>query len=145
MDFTLGKDWTLEQWKKVMWSDESRFSLFQIDRCINLHLPQEKGRWRQQWCSTIPSAHNTSFGDIPDLGWLQLDQVQVHQHYVLKEWGQLTTWICWMTRFFHQGILFYPEPMVIFQEKPEGIRLDCERVVRSTWDIIFTHGLAPCQ
>ncbi|KAK1806128.1 hypothetical protein P4O66_012838, partial [Electrophorus voltai] len=25
------KDWTLEQWKKVMWSDESRFTLFQSD------------------------------------------------------------------------------------------------------------------
>ena len=25
------KDWTLEQWKKVMWSDESRFILFQSD------------------------------------------------------------------------------------------------------------------
>ncbi|KAI4887797.1 hypothetical protein NFI96_024755 [Prochilodus magdalenae] len=25
------KDWTLERWKKVMWSDESRFTLFQSD------------------------------------------------------------------------------------------------------------------
>ncbi|KAK3544716.1 hypothetical protein QTP86_026116, partial [Hemibagrus guttatus] len=25
------KDWTLEQWKKVMWSDESRFTLYQSD------------------------------------------------------------------------------------------------------------------
>ncbi|KAK3555616.1 hypothetical protein QTP86_025639, partial [Hemibagrus guttatus] len=25
------KDWTLEQWKKVMWSDESRFTLIQSD------------------------------------------------------------------------------------------------------------------
>ncbi|KAF7641747.1 hypothetical protein LDENG_00273020 [Lucifuga dentata] len=25
------KDWTLEQWKKIMWSDESRFTLFQSD------------------------------------------------------------------------------------------------------------------
>ncbi|KAK1799112.1 hypothetical protein P4O66_006695 [Electrophorus voltai] len=28
------KDWTLEQWKKVMWSDESRFTLFQSDGSI---------------------------------------------------------------------------------------------------------------
>lgn len=25
------KNWTLEQWKKVMWSDESGFTLFQSD------------------------------------------------------------------------------------------------------------------
>lgn len=30
------KDWTLEQWKKVMWSDESRFTLFQSDGRIRV-------------------------------------------------------------------------------------------------------------
>ena len=30
------KDWTLEQWKKVMWSNESRFTLFQSDGCIRV-------------------------------------------------------------------------------------------------------------
>lgn len=31
------KDWTLEQWKQVMWSDESRFTLFQSDGCKNIN------------------------------------------------------------------------------------------------------------
>ena len=30
------KDWTLEQWKKVMWSDESRFTQFQSDGRIRV-------------------------------------------------------------------------------------------------------------
>ncbi|KAF7659613.1 hypothetical protein LDENG_00295490 [Lucifuga dentata] len=30
------KDWTLEQWKKLMWSDESRFTLFQSNGCIRV-------------------------------------------------------------------------------------------------------------
>ncbi|KAL7828223.1 hypothetical protein AOLI_G00313750 [Acnodon oligacanthus] len=34
------KDWTLEQWKKVMESDESRFTLFQRERRIRRGSPQ---------------------------------------------------------------------------------------------------------
>jgi len=31
------KDWTVEQWKKkVLWSDESRFTLFQTDESIGV-------------------------------------------------------------------------------------------------------------
>ena len=30
------KDWTVEQWKKVMWSDESRLTLFQSDGPIRV-------------------------------------------------------------------------------------------------------------
>uniref|UniRef100_A0A8C9RQZ3 Transposase Tc1-like domain-containing protein n=1 Tax=Scleropages formosus TaxID=113540 RepID=A0A8C9RQZ3_SCLFO len=30
------KNWTLEQWKKAMWSDESRFTLFQSDGSIRV-------------------------------------------------------------------------------------------------------------
>uniref|UniRef100_A0A3B5RET6 Tc1-like transposase DDE domain-containing protein n=1 Tax=Xiphophorus maculatus TaxID=8083 RepID=A0A3B5RET6_XIPMA len=30
------KDWTLEEWKRVMWSDESRFTLFQSDGRIRV-------------------------------------------------------------------------------------------------------------
>ena len=49
------KDWTLEQWKKVMWSDESRLTLFQSDAPI------------------MPSAYCTSlWGQCSDLGLLQL-------------------------------------------------------------------------
>ncbi|KAL7875575.1 hypothetical protein AOLI_G00105380 [Acnodon oligacanthus] len=29
----------MEQWKEVMWSGESRFTLFQIDGCIRVSLP----------------------------------------------------------------------------------------------------------
>ncbi|KAK1792955.1 hypothetical protein P4O66_001678 [Electrophorus voltai] len=32
------KDWTLEQWKKVMWSDEYRFTLFQSDGRIRCNM-----------------------------------------------------------------------------------------------------------
>ncbi|KAK1796177.1 hypothetical protein P4O66_009256, partial [Electrophorus voltai] len=30
------KDWTLEQWKKVMWSDKSRCTLFKSDGGIRV-------------------------------------------------------------------------------------------------------------
>ena len=30
------QNWTVEQWKKVMWSDESRFTLFQNDGCVRV-------------------------------------------------------------------------------------------------------------
>lgn len=30
------KDWTLEQWKKAMWSDEPRLTLLQRDGCIRV-------------------------------------------------------------------------------------------------------------
>ena len=30
------KDWTVEDWKKVMWSDESRLTLFQSDGSIRV-------------------------------------------------------------------------------------------------------------
>jgi hypothetical protein len=30
------KDWTIEQWEHVMWSDESRFTLFQNDGRVRL-------------------------------------------------------------------------------------------------------------
>ncbi len=37
-------------------------------------------------------------------GFAAVCQVKVQQLYVPKEWGQLTTWIYWMTRLFHQWI-----------------------------------------
>ena len=38
-------------------------------------------------------------------GWVAtVGQVYVQQHYVPKEWGQLTNWINRMTRLFHQCI-----------------------------------------
>ena len=30
------KDWTLAHWKKVIWSDDSRFTMFQSDGCIRV-------------------------------------------------------------------------------------------------------------
>ena len=45
------KDWTLEQWKKVMWSDESRFTLFQSDvwlvrsKFSNIMCPKNEVSW----------------------------------------------------------------------------------------------------
>ena len=41
------RNWTVEQWKKVMWSDESRFTLFQNDGCIRV--------WREPHEAMDPS------------------------------------------------------------------------------------------
>ncbi|CAI9599150.1 unnamed protein product [Staurois parvus] len=30
----VGHHWTLEQWRRVLWSDESRFSVWQSDGCV---------------------------------------------------------------------------------------------------------------
>ena len=61
------KDWTLEQWKKVMWSDESRFTLFQSDAASG----KKRGRWSD--APIMPSVYFTSlWGQCCNLGWLQL-------------------------------------------------------------------------
>ncbi|CAI9553627.1 unnamed protein product, partial [Staurois parvus] len=37
------RHWTLEQWRRVLWSDESRFSVCQSDGCVCVwHLPGER-------------------------------------------------------------------------------------------------------
>ena len=85
------KDWTLEQWKKVMWSDESRFTLFQSDGGIRVRREADEVM-HSSWL--VPTS-------LWGLGlWSGVGQVQ--QRYVPKEWGQLTTWRYWMTRSLHQ-------------------------------------------
>jgi hypothetical protein len=35
--------WTLEQWKRLLWSDESRFTIWQSDRRIGVwRIPEER-------------------------------------------------------------------------------------------------------
>ncbi len=91
--------WTLEQWKKVMWSDESRFTLFQSDGRIRVR--READELMHSSC-LVPTAQACG-GSAMIWGccsWSGLGSAT----YVPKEWGQLTTWIYWMTRLFHQWI-----------------------------------------
>ena len=59
------KDWTLEQWKKVMWSDESRFTLFQSDGHIGVR--READEVLHPSCLQYKL-----WGHFHDLGLLQL-------------------------------------------------------------------------
>ncbi|GBN90008.1 Transposable element Tc1 transposase [Araneus ventricosus] len=37
------RDWTLDEWKRVAWSDESRFLIHHVDGCVRVrHLPSEQ-------------------------------------------------------------------------------------------------------
>lgn len=55
------------------------------------HQGRKRGAWTDS--SIIPSANCTSL-------W---------GHYVSKVWGQLITWIYWITRLFYQRIFFFPD------------------------------------
>nr|KAF6330375.1 hypothetical protein mMyoMyo1_012365 [Myotis myotis] len=46
------KDWTVEHWKKVMWSDESRFQLHHADSRVRI--------WQKQHESMHPTCMSTS-------------------------------------------------------------------------------------
>ena len=61
-------DWTLEQWKKVMWSDESRFTLFQSDGRIRVRGDADEVMPSSCLVPTV----QTCGGQCYDLGLLQL-------------------------------------------------------------------------
>lgn len=76
-----------------MWSDDSRITQFLGDGHIRVRGEAEVGRLLGQiWAGVAAVA-----------------QVQVHKHYVPKEWVQLTIWIYWMKKLFHQRIFFLPD------------------------------------
>ena len=112
------KDWTLEQRKKVMWFDESRFNLYQSDWCIRI---------RGEADEVKPTSYLTSlWGQCYDLGWIQLVR---SPHYLLY----------WRTWFFHQWIFFLPwwHGRIPGWQCHSSLVSNCEGVVQGAWDIIF--------
>ncbi len=93
------KDWTLEQWKKVMWSDESKFTLFQSYGRIRVRREADKVMHPSCLVPTIQACGGSAmiWGCCSRSG---LGSAK----FVPKEWGQLTTRIYWITRLFHQWI-----------------------------------------
>ena len=63
-----------------------------------VHQGKKRGRWSD--APIMPSVCTSLWGQCYDLGLLQLVRSRFS-----KEWGQLTTWIYWMTRLFHQWIV----------------------------------------
>lgn len=50
--------------------------------------------------SSMPSANSRDlWGGSYDVRLSSVGQVYVYQWFMLKRWGQLTAWMCWMTRF----------------------------------------------
>ncbi|KAK1802129.1 hypothetical protein P4O66_021757 [Electrophorus voltai] len=92
------KGWTLEQWKKVMRSDESRFTLFKSDGCIRVR------REAALDPPIMPSAYRTSlWGPCYDLGLLQLVRpqrtvnMQIALHFCLQTYLGMLDIASWMT------------------------------------------------
>ena len=126
-DFTKLKR-LVKQWKKVMWSDESRFTPFQSDGCR-----READEVMHPSCSAMIWGCCSRSG----LGSATL---------CAQKWGQLTTWIYWMTRLFHQWIFSALMAQAYTKMTMPGfIGSNCERVVQEAWDIIFTHGLSTTE
>ena len=80
------KDWTVEQWKKVMWSDESRFTLFQSDGSIRVRREVDEVMPHHAWCLPYRPVGAVLGSEVATGG-----QVEVQQCYEPKERGQLTT------------------------------------------------------
>ncbi len=102
-----------------MWSDESRFTLSQSDWCIRVRREVDEVMHLSCLVPTAQACWGSAMIWVAAVG-----QVKVQQRYVPKEWGQLTTWIYWMTRLFHQWI--YSSLMARAYSKttmPEFIRL----------------------
>lgn len=50
--------------------------------------------------SSMPSANSRDlWGESYDVRLSSVGQVYVYQWFMFKRWGQLTAWMCWMTRF----------------------------------------------
>ena len=130
------KDWTLEQWTKVMWSDESRFTLFQRDGRIRVR--READEVMPPSC-LVPTAQ-TCGGSAMIWGCCSWSG---QQRYEPKEWGQLTTWIYWMIRLFHQWI--FSSLMAWASSKMLRLIRPKLWVVQGAWDVIFTYGLPPTE
>lgn len=111
-----------------MWSDDSRFTQFLGDGHIRVRGEAEvRCLLGQIWAGVAAVA-----------------QVQVQQHYVPKEWVQMTFWIYWMTRLFHQRIfLIWWHGLLTARWQSQDSGSDCERVVQGAREIIFTHGQSP--
>lgn len=98
--------WTMEQWKKIMWSDESRFTLLQSDRCIMVRRKANKMMHprcltpKVQTCggNVICACYRSRFSII----------------YVGKKWLHMTNWIYRMTRFFGKWIFIFPNGTAIY-------------------------------
>ena len=135
------KDWTLEQWK-VMWSDESRFTLFQSDGCTLKKRRVRRGADEVMHPSCLGPTVQVCEGSVMIWGCCSWSGLEVWvQHYVSREWGQLTTWIYWMTKLFHLWTFFLlwwlghnPRSQCQDSLGPNWVRL-----VQGAWDKSFPH------
>lgn len=59
---------TLDEWKKVIWFDESRFTLFQSDGCIRVRREADEVMHPSSLVPTVKGRGEQCY----DLGWLQL-------------------------------------------------------------------------
>ena len=125
-------DWTLEQWKKVMWSDESRFALFQSDGRIRVRREADEVMHPSR---LVPIVQTCGGGAMIWGCWSWSGRASAT--LCAKEWGQLTTWIYWMTRLFHPWV-FLPwwHGHIPRWQCQESSSSNCERVVQGAWDIM---------
>lgn len=92
--------------------------------------------------SSMPSANSRDlWGESYDVRLSSVGQVYVYQWFMLKRWGQLTAWMCWMTRFC---LPWWYRHLLRWQWQ-HSLGSNGERVVQRAWGIIFTHGLVTTE
>lgn len=103
-------------WKKIIWFNESRFTLFQHDESIRVR----RERHEPLKHSTLHVLYNYTSRkrkcydlSLLLLGWF----IQKQQHYAAIKWNQLTIWEYWMTKFIPAVDFFFVADTSIFQTK----------------------------
>ena len=127
------KEWTLQQWKKVMWSDESRFTLFQSDGGIRVRREADEVIHPSWILSTVQACGGSAMiwgcCSWSGLGSATLCVQRMRSADYLNILNDQVN--------PSMDIFFYPYQRWQCQDSSGS---DCERVVQGAWDIIFTHG-----
>ena len=87
------EDWTLEHWKKVMWSDESRFILFQSDACIRVIREADEVMYPSCLVPTVQAFLSWWHEHIPRWQCQDSSGSNCERERVQGAWDIIFTWI----------------------------------------------------
>ena len=94
---------------------------------------QAASGWAERWMKWFLVPIVQACGDIVwYLSLIQLARSWVSNIMCPKKWGQMTTWIYWTTRFFHQWIFAFWHKHIPRWNSGDSSGSNCKRVVQ-TW------------